>query len=62
MLDFRLKFIEAAQEYYELSNCSLLKENDRLTALKNTLICTILSLAGKIKTILLYALFKNVLI
>jgi len=49
MLDFRLKFIEAAQEYHELSNCSTLKENDRLTALKNTLVCTILSLAGKIK-------------
>lgn len=48
MLDFRLKFIEAAQAYDELSNCLKLKENDRLTALKNTLVCTILSLAGKI--------------
>jgi len=59
MLDFRLKFIEAAQEYYELSNCSLLKENDRLTALKNTLICTILSLAGKIKNDVIVCTFQN---
>jgi len=48
MLDFRLKFIEAAQEYHELSNCSSLKESEQLTALKNTLVCTILSFAGKI--------------
>jgi len=48
MLDFRLKFIEAAQEYYELSNCSSLIESDRLAALKNSLVCTILSSASKI--------------
>jgi len=48
MLDFRLKFIEAAQEYRELSNCSSLKVKERVTALKNTVVCTILSVAGKI--------------
>ncbi|XP_022174034.1 COP9 signalosome complex subunit 4-like [Myzus persicae] len=59
MLDFRLKFIEAAQAYDELSNCLKLKENDRLTALKNTLVCTILSLAGGIRTRLLKSLFND---
>lgn len=53
MLNFRLKFIEAAQEYYELSNCLSLQESERLVALKNTLVCTILSFAGKIYKIML---------
>jgi len=48
MMNFRLKFIEAAQEYYELSNCSSLKDSERMTALKNMIVCTILSIDGKI--------------
>jgi len=48
MLNFRLKFIEAAVEYYELSNCPSFGESERLIALKNALVCTILSFTGKI--------------
>ncbi|XP_001943227.1 COP9 signalosome complex subunit 4-like [Acyrthosiphon pisum] len=59
MLDFRLKFIEAAQEYHELSNCQSLNVNERLTALKNTLVCTILSFSGEIRTQLLKSLFDD---
>lgn len=47
MLDFRRKFIEAAQRYNELSYKTIVAEGERLTALKNALICTILASAGK---------------
>ncbi|XP_026819524.1 COP9 signalosome complex subunit 4-like [Rhopalosiphum maidis] len=59
MMDFRFKFIEAAQQYYELSHCLLFKENERLTSLKNTIVCTILSVTGDIRMQLLKSLFKD---
>jgi len=46
VLDFRRKFIEAAQRYNELSYKSIIAEAERMTALKNALICTILASAG----------------
>ena len=46
VLDFRRKFIEAAQRYNELSYKSIIAESERMTALKNALICTILASAG----------------
>jgi len=46
VLDFRRKFIEAAQRYNELSYKSIIAETERMTALKNALICTILASAG----------------
>jgi len=46
VLDFRRKFIEAAQRYNELSYKSMIAEVERMTALKNALICTILASAG----------------
>ena len=46
VLDYRRKFIEAAQRYNELSYKSVVAEAERMTALKNALICTILASAG----------------
>lgn len=48
MLDCRRKFIEAAQRYNELSYRTIIHEEERMTALKNALICTILASAGKL--------------
>lgn len=47
MLDYRRKFIEAAQRYNELSYRTIIHEDERMTALRNALICTILASAGK---------------
>ena len=47
VLDYRRKFIEAAQRYNELSYRSLVAETERLEALKKALICTILASAGE---------------
>lgn len=47
VLDFRRKFIEAAQRYNELSYKSIVHESERLEALKHALNCTILASAGK---------------
>ena len=46
VLDYRRKFIEAAQRYNELSYKSIVAENERMEALKKALICTILASAG----------------
>ena len=46
-MDYRRKFIEAAQRYNELSYKSIVAENERMEALKKALICTILASAGK---------------
>ena len=47
MLDYRRKFIEAAQRYNELSYKTIVAEAERMQALRNALICTILASAGK---------------
>jgi len=47
VLDYRRKFIEAAQRYNELSYRTIIHEDERMTALRNALICTILASAGK---------------
>lgn len=46
VLDYRRKFIEAAQRYNELSYKPIISEDERKTALKNALICTVLASAG----------------
>jgi COP9 signalosome complex subunit 4 len=46
-LDYKRKFIEAASRYNELSYKPLIHEAERITALKNAMICTILASAGK---------------
>lgn len=47
VLDYRRKFIEAAQRYNELSYKSIVHETERLEALKHALHCTILASAGE---------------
>jgi COP9 signalosome complex subunit 4 len=46
VLDYRRKFIEAAQRYNELSYKTIIHEDERMMALKNALLCTILASAG----------------
>ncbi|GAB6028555.1 COP9 signalosome complex subunit 4 [Chamberlinius hualienensis] len=59
VLDYRRKFIEAAQRYNELSYKSAIHEDERLTALKNALICTVLASAGQQRSRMLATLFKD---
>lgn len=54
VLDYRRKFIEAAQRYNELSYRSIIHEDERMTALRNALICTVLASAGKDLSYILY--------
>ncbi|GAB1605634.1 COP9 signalosome complex subunit 4-like [Argonauta hians] len=57
VLDYRRKFIEAAQRYNELS--SIIAEGERMVALKKALICTILASAGQQRSRMLATLFKD---
>ncbi|XP_053387207.1 COP9 signalosome complex subunit 4-like [Mercenaria mercenaria] len=59
VLDFRRKFIEAAVRYNELSYKSIIAEEERITALKNALICTVLASAGQQRSRMLATLFKD---
>ena len=46
VLDYRRKFIEAAQRYIDLSYRTAIHDEERMTALKHALICTMLASAG----------------
>jgi COP9 signalosome complex subunit 4 len=59
VLDYRRKFIEAAQRYNELSYRSEVEEEERLVALKKALICTVLASAGQQRSRMLATLFKD---
>uniref|UniRef100_A0A672LBP5 COP9 signalosome complex subunit 4 n=1 Tax=Sinocyclocheilus grahami TaxID=75366 RepID=A0A672LBP5_SINGR len=59
VLDYRRKFIEAAQRYNELSYKSIVHETERLEALKHALHCTILACAGQQRSRMLATLFKD---
>lgn len=59
VLDYRRKFIEAAQRYNELSYKTMIAEAERMTALKNALICTVLASAGQQRSRMLATLFKD---
>ncbi|KAF4530662.1 hypothetical protein B566_EDAN004901 [Ephemera danica] len=59
VLDYRRKFIEAAQRYNELSYKTIIHEDERLMALKNALLCTILASAGQQRSRMLATLFKD---
>jgi len=59
VLDYRRKFIEAAQRYNELSYKSIVDEESRMEALKKALICTILASAGQQRSRMLATLFKD---
>ncbi|XP_061196237.1 COP9 signalosome complex subunit 4-like [Saccostrea echinata] len=59
VLDYRRKFIEAAQRYNELSYKTIVAEEERMQALKNALICTVLASAGQQRSRMLATLFKD---
>nr|XP_033819852.1 COP9 signalosome complex subunit 4 isoform X3 [Geotrypetes seraphini] len=59
VLDYRRKFIEAAQRYNELSYKTIVHESERLEALKHALHCTILASAGQQRSRMLATLFKD---
>ncbi|GIY39816.1 COP9 signalosome complex subunit 4 [Caerostris extrusa] len=59
VLDYRRKFIEAAQRYNELSYRTIIHELERMKSLKNALICTILASAGQQRSRMLATLFKD---
>jgi COP9 signalosome complex subunit 4 len=59
VLDYRRKFIEAAQRYNELSYRAIVHEDERMTALRNALVCTVLASAGQQRSRMLATLFKD---
>ncbi|KAK2705791.1 COP9 signalosome complex subunit 4-like [Artemia franciscana] len=59
VLDFRRKFLEAAQRYNELSYKVIVHEAERMTALQKAVICTILASAGQQRSRMLANLYKD---
>ncbi|CAH0392296.1 unnamed protein product [Bemisia tabaci] len=59
VLDYRRKFIEAAQRYLELSYRTIIHEEERLTSLNKAVICTVLASAGQQRSRMLATLFKD---
>nr|CAB3232900.1 COP9 signalosome subunit 4 [Phallusia mammillata] len=59
VLDYRRKFIEAAQRYNELSYKSAIHETERTRALEKALHCAILAPAGQQRSRMLATLFKD---
>ena len=58
-MDYKRKFIEAASRYNELSYKTIIHEDERMTALKNAMICTILASAGQQRSRMLATLYKD---
>jgi len=58
VLDYRRKFIEASQRYYELSYKSS-NDSDRMESLKKAMLCTVLASAGQQRSRILATLFKD---
>uniref|UniRef100_A0A2P2HXT4 COP9 signalosome complex subunit 4 n=2 Tax=Hirondellea gigas TaxID=1518452 RepID=A0A2P2HXT4_9CRUS len=59
VLDYRRKFLEAAQRYNELSYRSVIHLDERMEALKKALICTVLAAAGQQRSRMLGTLYKD---
>ncbi|KAF0308436.1 COP9 signalosome complex subunit 4 [Amphibalanus amphitrite] len=59
VLDYRRKFLEAAQRYIDLSYIPEVESGERLRALSNAIICTILASAGRSRSKKLATLFKD---
>eukprot|EP00005_Dracoamoeba_jomungandri_P004335 CAMPEP_0174258864 /NCGR_PEP_ID=MMETSP0439-20130205/7782_1 /TAXON_ID=0 /ORGANISM="Stereomyxa ramosa, Strain Chinc5" /LENGTH=392 /DNA_ID=CAMNT_0015342535 /DNA_START=31 /DNA_END=1209 /DNA_ORIENTATION=+ len=57
ILDYKLKFIEAAMRYYELSQ--LVASNERMDALEAAVTCAILAKAGPQRSRVLATLYKD---
>ncbi len=59
VFDYKRKFIDAASRYNELSYKTIIHEDERMTALKNAMICTILASAGQQRSRMLATLYKD---
>uniref|UniRef100_A0A915I7K3 COP9 signalosome complex subunit 4 helix turn helix domain-containing protein n=1 Tax=Romanomermis culicivorax TaxID=13658 RepID=A0A915I7K3_ROMCU len=59
VLDYRRKFIDAAQRYYELSLKPQISDAEKMAALTNALHCTVLASAGQQRSRSLAMLFKD---
>jgi len=59
VLDYKRKFIEAASRYNELSYKLNIHETERLTSLKNAMICAVLASAGQQRSRMLATLYKD---
>jgi len=59
IFDYKRKFIEAAQRFNELSYKTIIHEDERMSSLKNAMICTILAPAGKQRSRMLATLYKD---
>jgi COP9 signalosome complex subunit 4 len=59
VLDYRRKFLEASQRYNELSYRTIIDEGERITALQNALVCTLLASAGQQRSRMLATLYKD---
>jgi len=59
VLDYKRKFIEAASRYNELSYKTAIHDSERMTALRNAAICTILASAGQQRSRMLATLYKD---
>ncbi|CAK8691693.1 unnamed protein product [Clavelina lepadiformis] len=59
VLDYRRKFLEAAQRYNELSYKTAIHETERTKALEKALNCAILAPAGRQRSRMLATLFKD---
>jgi len=59
VLDYKRKFIEAAQKYNELSYKTAIHESERMTALRSATICAILASAGQPRSRMLATLYKD---
>jgi COP9 signalosome complex subunit 4 len=59
VLDYKRKFIEAASRYNELSYKTIIHEEERITALKSAMTCTILANAGQQRSRMLATLYKD---
>nr|XP_054773458.1 COP9 signalosome complex subunit 4-like [Lytechinus pictus] len=59
MLDYKRKFIEAAQRYNELSYRTIIADEERMESLRHALHCTILASAGQQRSRMLATLFKD---
>lgn len=59
VLDYKRKYIEAAQRYIELSYKTTISEADRMDALNSAILCSILAGAGKARSRMLATLYKD---
>lgn len=59
VLDYRRKFLEAAQRYNELSYRNEIHETERIKAVEKAIICVILAPAGQLRSRMLATLLKD---